>query len=110
MNANIGALPSSVKGTGPNLENRSTVSNARTCPLYANERDYSISVYLRSFADCSVGPESPRGSRLGPDRLNTVSGLVWTSMITPMKQLLISSQFCGPHTISFVGSGLKRLF
>ena len=28
---------------------------------------------------------------------------------TPMKQLLISSQFCGPHTTFFVGSGLKRL-
>ena len=26
-----------------------------------------------------------------------------------MKQLLISSQFCGPHTTFFVGSGLKRL-
>ena len=25
-----------------------------------------------------------------------------------MKQLLISSQFCGPHTTFFAGSGLKR--
>ena len=28
---------------------------------------------------------------------------------TPMKQLLISSQFWGPHTTFFAGSGLKRL-
>src|ERR1700686_3928094 len=68
-----------------------------------------IRVYSRLFAASRVGPERPRGSRLGPDRTNRLSGLVATSKITPMKQLLISSQFCGPHQISLDGSGLKRL-
>ena len=57
----------------------------------------------------SVGPASPRGSRLGPERRNTFSGAVLRSKSTPMKQLLISSQFWGPHTTFFAGSGLKRL-
>src|SRR5262245_4184537 len=60
-------------------------------------------------SEASVGPYSPRGNRLGPDRRNTLSGDVLRSNRTPMKQLLISSQFCGPHTTFVSGSGLKRL-
>src|SRR5687767_11947420 len=44
-----------------------------------------------SASDASVGPDSPRGSRLGPERRNTFSGAVFVLNSTPMKQLLISS-------------------
>jgi len=61
-----------------------------------------------SSSVASVGPGGPTGSRLGPERRNTFSGAVDVGNRTPMKQLLISSQFCGPQTIFFVGSGLNR--
>ena len=48
--------------------------------------------------------------RLGPDRRNACATLTSRSNRTPMKQLLISSQFCGPQTTFFAGSGLNRLF
>ena len=62
-----------------------------------------------AFRAASVGPASPRGSMLGPDLRNTFSGAVSVLISTPMKQLLISSQFCGPQTTFVVGSGLNRL-
>src|SRR5688572_430661 len=58
--------------------------------------------------EARVGPFSPRGSMLGPERRNTFSGAVPAGKSTPMKQLLISSQFWGPQTTFFVASGLKR--
>src|SRR4051812_9766253 len=63
------------------------------------------------FSETNVGPEVPRGSRLGPDALNNVAGFfTWGSTRNPMKQFCISSQFCCPQRISFVGSGLYLLF
>src|SRR5437667_10385764 len=59
----------------------------------------------------SVGPDVPRGSRLGPDLWNSDLGFFRLgSMRKPMKQFCISSQFCSPQTISLLGSGLYLLF
>ena len=58
----------------------------------------------------SVGPGLLAGRRLGPDAWNTSAGLVLMSTIRPIKQLLISSQFCKPQRISLAGSGLNGLF
>src|SRR5579871_3979100 len=57
----------------------------------------------------SSGPDFPLGRRLGPEGLNTVAGSVPTSNSRPTKQLLISSQFCGPHQTCLEGSGLNLL-
>src|ERR1700692_3317175 len=57
----------------------------------------------------SVGPGAFGGNRLGPERRNTFFGSVSASIIRPMKQLLISSQFWRPQRISLVGSGLNGL-
>src|SRR6266436_4558316 len=70
---------------------------------------------FRSFAAqfanvLRVGPDVPRGSRLGPVALNSVLGFLRLgSTRKPMKQFCISSQFCGPQTTSFAGSGLYLL-
>src|SRR5215467_5029654 len=40
-----------------------------------------------------VGPEAPRGSRLGPDRENRLPASILGSTSTPTKQFCISSQF-----------------
>src|SRR5262245_31312635 len=59
----------------------------------------------------SVGPDVPRGSRLGPDRWNRVLGFFRLGSIRkPIKQFCISSQFCSPQKISLAGSGLYLLF
>src|SRR5665213_2273196 len=57
-----------------------------------------------------VGPGGPTGNRLGPERLAILFGSTLLSKTSPMKQLLISSQFCKPHTTSFLGSGFHGLF
>jgi hypothetical protein len=63
-----------------------------------------------SVSELSVGPAIPRASRLGPDGLNNFFGSSSVGLTRkPMKQFCISSQFCGPHRISFVGSGLYLL-
>ena len=41
----------------------------------------------------SVGPDSPRGRRLGPEGEKTVAVLMFGSIRTPTKQFCISSQF-----------------
>src|SRR5690348_15587503 len=58
----------------------------------------------------SSGPDLPLGCKLGPEGLNRVAGSVPTSNNKPTKQLLISSQFCGPHQTCLEGSGLNLLF
>src|SRR6476646_1127132 len=45
------------------------------------------------FSADSVGPEAPRGSRLGPDGENRLAVLTLGSTSTPTKQFCISSQF-----------------
>ena len=45
----------------------------------------------------SVGPEFPRGSRLGPDGENRRAASIVGSIRTPMKQFCISSQFWSPQ-------------
>src|SRR5579863_4534492 len=57
----------------------------------------------------SVGPDLPAGSRLGPERWNSLVASSPTPKVKPTKQLLISSQFCGPHRTSLAGSGLNAL-
>ena len=49
-------------------------------------------IYLVVSA-ASVGPESPRGRRLGPEGVKTVVGSTLGSMRIPRKQFCISSQF-----------------
>ena len=77
----------------------------------------SVLVFCRYFRSGmitaeSVGPACPgtRGSRLVPERLNTIVGLVSSGTSTPKNTALISSQFCSPFTTSFVGSGFMGLF
>src|SRR5258708_5098294 len=62
-------------------------------------------------SEALVGPPWPvtRFNTLGPEALNSFSGSSFESIRKPMKQFCISSQFCKPHTISLVGSGLNRL-
>ena len=45
------------------------------------------------FNAACVGPEAPRGSRLGPDGENSLAVSIVGSTSTPMKQFCISSQF-----------------
>ena len=45
------------------------------------------------FSAASVGPEVPRGSRLGPDGENSRAASIFGSMSTPTKQFCMSSQF-----------------
>ena len=50
-----------------------------------------------SFRLAKAGPESPRGSRLGPEGLKTLVGSIFGSMRIPRKQFCISSQFKRPR-------------
>src|SRR5215510_10920371 len=73
-------------------------------------RPYSLALYGILNA-ASVGPDVPRLRRLGPVGLNnTFVFFTVGSTRKPIKQFCISSQFCGPQTISFVGSGFHLLF
>src|SRR5215831_6192783 len=49
------------------------------------------------FSADRVGPEAPRGSRLGPDGENRVAASIFGSTSTPTKQFCISSQFWSPQ-------------
>ena len=57
-----------------------------------SERDIPAR-YFDSVNAAKVGPNCPRGSRLGPDAWKMRSGLNLGSISTPIKQFCISSQF-----------------
>src|SRR5579884_2765433 len=100
------AVPLVSASNGPSA--RTASHAAAICELVYRNRDQKAPDLY--FSEASVGPNFPRGSRLGPDSLNNWSWLSLIPKISPMKQLLISSQFCGPQTTSLVGSGLYGLF
>ena len=54
-------------------------------------------MHLGYFNAESVGPEFPRGSRLGPEGENRRAASIVGSIRTPMKQFCISSQFWSPQ-------------
>jgi len=82
---------------------RSTVGDRRKADRFAasvecSEKTKPNTGALRYFELCdsiaaSVGPGALGGNRLGPERRKTLFGSVLASIIRPMKQLLISSQF-----------------
>src|SRR5262249_58827884 len=61
------------------------------------------------FSAESVGPDVPRGSRLGPDAENKRAASIFGSTRTPTKQFCISSQFWSPQWMVLFGSGLNLL-
>src|ERR1700733_11311788 len=78
-------------------------------PVFGAARCTADYFELGGSSAASVGPGALGGNRLGPDRRKTFFGSVLASIIRPMKQLLISSQFCSPQRISLLGSGLNGL-
>ena len=73
------------------LRARYTQASNKFHESFAYDLDFSVAGCSVNAA--SVGPDVPRGSRLGPEGLNTLELSVFASKIRPRKPDCISSQF-----------------